>query len=491
MAVKCFSALLLFFIAFTSYGAYWVEGACDKYGKYFEGANMRYAYSAAQVRWLQQGGDWLDAIGENYGQQPYASAVIPLHTTKAPVEFNITSLVNEWIDRPESNNGLMIRNLSSLVLFHSRESNQAAYKPRLVINLRGNKQQVIEYARQDTYLFSDYKCAGDASSLKGNGNILIAFDVSAIAEPIESAYLQLHLLRKVGRKHVANIYKVAEPKALAAPNMLAFSGLDKVYETNFESDDWQQGWQLDPKSKIRLVTSNQLEGFEPLSGKALQIDLEKGQHYALNGHYKLVREPETSFDFFTTNTSDKAVNHACFSYALRFGRSWSPETVGKLPGFSGRYSEYSYAGGWGGRTSNGNNGWSARGLFQPVIVGNNQFRDSTPVGSYIYHSKMTGKWGGHYVWGQPAVLQNEKWYQLKQCIQMNHINKNDGRLITWVDGELAYVMEQVNFSNNPKVAIESLWLNVYHGGKRPAHKDMTLFIDNLKLWSRQSESRAY
>jgi hypothetical protein len=63
-----------------------------------------------------------------------------------------------------------------------------------------------------------------------------------------------------------------------------------------------------------------------------------------------------------------------FRYYLRLADDWNQIVQGgKLPGISGTYGRA----GWGGRKSNGKNGWSARGLFKMTVPAENPLAGTT------------------------------------------------------------------------------------------------------------------
>ena len=54
----------------------------------------------------------------------------------------------------------------------------------------------------------------------------------------------------------------------------------------------------------------------------------------------------------------------------------------------------------------------------------------------------------------------------------------------WVDGRLAFEKKDIRFRDSDELRIESVLMNVYHGGARPAPHNLTLFIDNLVVAGR-------
>ena len=46
-------------------------------------------------------------------------------------------------------------------------------------------------------------------------------------------------------------------------------------------------------------------------------------------------------------------------------------------------------------------------------------------------------------------------------------------------GRLAFEKKDVRMRDVPSLKIETIWLNLYHGGSRPAQSDDHLYLDNL------------
>ncbi len=239
---------------------------------------------------------------------------------------------------------------------------------------------------------------------------------------------------------------------------------DVILFTDFESGQWHKHWSGGRGKTVRVVIEDNERSFQPLQKKALQIKVLKGEHYGASIEYKFKDktggEPEEIY----------------FRYYLRFGNDWNPARGGKLPGISGTYNR----GGWGGRPSNGRNGWSARGQFQ------GQREGKTPTGFYCYHADMRGRYGDAWIWRKDKLgyLENNRWYCIEQYVRMNTPEKNDGILRGWVDGRLAFEKTDVRLRGVQDLKIECIWVNIYHGGKWTAKSDDHLFIDNIVIAKR-------
>lgn len=154
-------------------------------------------------------------------------------------------------------------------------------------------------------------------------------------------------------------------------------------------------------------------------------------------------------------------------------------TGGKLPGPAGTYGR----GGWGGRPSNGSNGWSARGLFEPSGDPDRPIQ----LSYYTYHADMDTRFGDTFAWdvGTGGRLSLGRWHRIGQWIELNAPGENDGVLRGWVDGELAMEKTDVRFRDTADLKIQEYWFNVYYGGDEPSPSDNAIYFDTLSLsWDR-------
>ena len=256
----------------------------------------------------------------------------------------------------------------------------------------------------------------------------------------------------------------AEEKGLAAdhPNDSGLKDHPAVLEVvDFENTNWVENWNGGKRKTVTIIDKDPDRNFEPLHGKALSITTPEGEHYG------------ASIEFPFKQTKDGEPSEIYFRYYLRFGDDWNPTGGGKLPGIGGTYGK----GGWGGRPSDGTNGWSARGLFKESKDG------KTPIGFYCYHAEMKGQYGENWHWDRDQLgsLENNRWYCLEQYVKLNTIGKSDGILRAWVDGKLAFEKTNVRMRNTPALKIQNIWINFYHGGKSPAASEDHAFLDNLVI----------
>ncbi len=240
------------------------------------------------------------------------------------------------------------------------------------------------------------------------------------------------------------------------------SGGDVLFSCDFESDAWYREWGMSRSDeRTTVVVADPARKFEPHRGKALRVKVERGGHYGTSIQFRFNRqlgaEPEEIY----------------FRYCLRFADDWDPARGGKLPGIAGTYGRA----GWGGRPSDGQNGWSARGLFR------GQKQGKTPIGFYCYHAEMKGRYGSDWLWDNDRLgyLENNRWYSIEQYARMNTPGQGDGILRGWVDGQLAFEKTDVRMRDSDRLKIESVWLNVYLGGTWTSNSDHHLYIDDVVI----------
>ena len=246
---------------------------------------------------------------------------------------------------------------------------------------------------------------------------------------------------------------------------VAATSADLLFRCDFESDQWFEEWGvLETPPRVELVSADAQRKFAPLRGRALRVRIDQGGHYGLSLQYsfkkRLGYEPEEIY----------------FRYYLRFANDWDPKRGGKLPGISGTYGRA----GWGGRPVNGEDGWSARGLFEGHRNG------KTPIGFYCYHMDMKGRYGSNWIWDRDDLgfLENNRWYCLEQFVKLNTPGKADGILRGWVDGKLAFEKTNTRMRSVNSLKVEAVWVNFYLGGSWSAEREHHAYIDEVVI-SRQ------
>jgi hypothetical protein len=240
-----------------------------------------------------------------------------------------------------------------------------------------------------------------------------------------------------------------------------------LFFADFAGEDWRREWSQSG-GQVDVIDADPERKFEPLLGRGLRVRIGEGTHTALNFTWKFQQ------------TAGGEPDEAYFRYYLRLGDDWN-QTVqgGKMPGFSGTYG----VAGWGGRKSDGSNGWSARGAFHPSIPDGNPLAGTHPIGTYCYHAEMPGTYGEIWLWQRDyrGFLVTNRWYCVEQHAKLNTPGESDGVLRAWIDGRPAFEKTQLRFRNNPQLRVEQVWMNVYHGGREPSPHNQHLYIDHVVI----------
>ncbi len=484
--------VLLFFVitmfnSALAQQADWAEGS----SQHNDGANREHYNSGAILPWEHFMGDWRDAADAPQGDVAYVVARVVDSDTSKPVRWDVTSLVHEWTDvdsdEKHPNQGFFLRVTDGRgpIMFASRESTDETLRPKL--QLTGERGTVSLDPVADTYLTkSTYRCQGQADELRVSAkpdHLLIRFDLKQAAKvgAISKAALVLQTTKQYGSASIG-VFRCRqghdEPTTLPAWGIAARYKNDRgigddpdvVFATGFERTNWQNEWtQAEPRERIDTVdVESRFEKFLPLDGKALRSKIAKGSTTALNTLYKFKKqtgsEPEEIY----------------FRYYLRLADNWNQTVeVGKLPGITGTYGNA----GWGGRKSNGTNGWSARGLFTKTVPPGNPLAGRTPIGFYCYHADMKSSYGTNWIWskGYRGYLATNRWYCIEQYCRLNTPGEKNGILRAWVDGHVAFEKTNVRFRRTDKLKIEQIWMNLYHGGTIPSPHDQHVFIDNVVI----------
>ncbi len=457
----------------------WAEGTDE----HDDGATRDFYNRGAGLAWEQLLGDWRDQDGALHGERAWANFDVEDTDTERYVEVDVTALVQAQLAGTARNLGFFLRPLGSggPIDFATRESAEGR-RPELVVATPGGEVRLP--ATADTHLRrSTYQCAGDSEEMRvgSDANALVAFDLSSLTEAT-SATLRLFTTRQFGGGLNIGVFEVAtgEPGERRVRQGLAAAfdrdeGIadhdDVIFVEDFESADWPTRWTA-AEGRFDTVSDDASFGFEPLVGSAVRVLLPEGENTALNLRFDFQRERAFEPD------------EVYFRYYLRFGSDWDQSVDGgKLPGISGTYGRA----GWGGRRSDGTNGWSARGAYRRGIPRvNNPLAGRTAIGSYIYHADQETTYGDVDLWtqgwgpeGRGGILENERWVSLETYVRMNTPGEPDGIVRAWVDGVLAYERTDLRFRTVDTLSIERIWMNIYHGGTAVSPADQHSFIDNV------------
>lgn len=442
----------------------WAEGqnAID------DGATRDFYNRGAGLRWRQQLGDWTDRDGALHGDAAWATTTIEDTDTERWIEWDVTDLVAAWLDGSVPEYGFYLR--GGTFIFSSREG---ATPPELVVD------GVTLEPTADTYLeASTFQQMGESEELRA-GRALLRFDLSGVTE-MSRATLRLYTLRQFGSGDV-EVFSVVTGVAAPAPEAGLAAGYERdegiashpdvVFAEGYEADDWMSGWTAHGGVFDVAEPDDSAFGFAPISGRALRVVIPEGEHTALNSHYdfmdELGEEPEEIY----------------FRYYLRLGDDWD-QTVdgGKMPGISGTYGRA----GWGGRRSDGSNGWSARGAFSRTVPDGNPLAGRTALGHYVYHAAMEGRFGDNFSWveswgpeGRGGLLEPGRWVCVDMHVRLNTPGASDGVLRAWIDGVPSMERTDMRFRDVGTLRIERIWMNIYHGGTAPSPHDQHAFIDHV------------
>src|SRR4030095_5429098 len=114
-------------------GDLWAEG-----GHGDQGATRDFYNAPAYLRSRGAMGDWLDAEGKPQGDVPFAETELVNGAQGQSVAWDVTRLVQRWVDGSLPNKGFFLRTLSGggTFKFRSREFADASQHPQLVVDGR-------------------------------------------------------------------------------------------------------------------------------------------------------------------------------------------------------------------------------------------------------------------------------------------------------------------------------------------------------------------
>lgn len=448
------------------------------------GVGCRQYSVGGRLNWRRAMGDWLDRSGTLHGDEPYATVSAGSKALANGLALDLTELARQWLEGSRPNTGVMLRALAGkgTLAIYSREAKENR-EPVLELEWQDGTTQRLSPSADVTLDCSTYKGLGQSARLRisSTHNALIVFPLPArAAAQLRAARLVLYPQKLFGRSVTVGAFSTQPPWAdvsVARTDGLAASypgdarihrDADVLFAAGFESEDWQLPWNGVARSEMSVVDVGEGNGFVPLDGKALKTTLKQGENNALNLRYLFARHH---------GTEPEEIH---LRYYLRFGADWNPDRDGgKLPGLAGTYGK----GGWGMRKSDGSNGWSVRGAFLRSIRDGGSGEVLTPVASYAYHADMKGNSGNIWGWGDGpgGLLRSNRWYAIEQYVKLNTPGRHDGVFRAWIDGHQVAERTGLSFRTLGELRIESVWMNVYHGGTATAPRDMSLYIDNVVI----------
>jgi hypothetical protein len=447
------------------------------------GMTCQYSKAAAHIAWVRPGGDWADASGRRHGDEPYASATVTRQQGPQLVEWSVTALVAKVFGSGDPVLAIYLQAMPGAADFFSREHSVAQERPLLLVQWSDGATSRHPPMADAHFSCPNHRAYGGQTTLQvgGKRTALLIFEVPMRpGHSVRSAALRMTSSRQTGTGATIGVFQGLLPGGETGPvepglaaGFVNDAGLEfhpaVWFVDRFDNVPHTRSWLNDKDvSRVRQLSRDPADKFEAFQGPALAVTLAAGTTQAMNSHIRLGKpgaaEPEEAF----------------FRYYLRLGENWNPSLDGgKLPGLSGTYGR----GGWGSRKSTGQNGWSARGAFMQLTERVGQASEARAIGTYVYHAGMAGNYGDTWGWnlGPTGVLQKNRWYSIEQRVRLNTPGKADGIYEAWVDGRLAYRKSDIRYRDTDVLRIESVWMNVYHGGTRPAPHEMGLYIDNLVI----------
>lgn len=503
------------------------------------------------VPWVHPGGDWRDRKGSLQGAVPWSSATVRNIAAEQIVVFDVTSLVNSQLSTDVNrspNRGWIVKSDAGDVsaAFYSREYADIAKQPRLRIMTSSGGYTIVaggDVSMSSSTAMSTHGLKTTLGLSGSNQRLALWFDLASVRGSINSATLSLTTTDKqygsgsstIGVYAVdltASFAPIPIQRGIAAryPSDQGIEGdPDVLFVDKFpDLAMHHRGWYWDAGSPD-INNNRSIIGdhdpadpnFHPLAPgvKAYKMTIPTGHYGGEFGRWS-----------FWSNLGYEPDAVYMRVYA-RIGTDFDSE-AGKFPfGFDGTYlaprtylhyngqllatnpvtgrkwirpDAPAYAGN-GGATSNGKNGWSARGGFAAEECDSGgkcspNRTDNPLIASgyrglhyYAYWADQPDATGSDLDWrnGLLGVIPKNKWVAIDQYMELNTVNADgsgnrDGILRVWIDGRLAF--EKIDFRvrhwpGNPaganNIKFDSVWLNLYHGGRRAAKSPMTVYLSDL------------
>ena len=227
-----------------------------------------------------------------------------------------------------------------------------------------------------------------------------------------------------------------------------------------------------PKEGLVSIVKDPLDS----SNKVLQIKYPKG----------IIQEQKTRW-----KPRFGPVDSATLSYKVFFPEGFDFVRGGKLPGLAGGSAPA------GGASTAEADGFSFRIMWREFGV----------LCDYVYHmdKNETWKWGANFLWTSDSdknkLITKEmwkdmntrfddrmylipgKWHELKTYIKMNTPGKEDGKIISWLDGKEA-VNVNLRFRKDLSFGIDRLYFTTFFGGNDPTWaptKDEVVYFKDFNI----------
>ncbi|MFP9193673.1 polysaccharide lyase [Natrialbaceae archaeon A-CW1-1] len=222
---------------------------------------------------------------------------------------------------------------------------------------------------------------------------------------------------------------------------------------DFKSNDYMGSFNLEE------VANQYLTSAYTDTGEALRIDIPEGDHYGA----RMVFNTEDNWD------------SQCEELHARYW-VYIPEDIDitqqlKLLLIGNRGSQ-----GWGGRKSDGTDGWSTR------VALHDRRRSGYGIEFYTYHADMANQYGDHNEWG--CKIPRGEWSRIDFYVKMNTPGDHNGEILgllnnTHLSGRSGLKFREEGYS---EFSINEFELLVYHGGSSPSPKDNYIVINHVEIW---------
>lgn len=490
------------------------------------------------ISWKNLGGDWKDKNGTLQGPVPWATAGIQNNSTEQAVTFDVTDLVKAHL-APGSkipNRGWLVHLFSgsTIAAFYTREYNVVSNRPKLVVttttgtfNLDSGADIGISNSSSIPY------GANGEIGVEGSARYAIWFDMTKITGTITSAkftlttsgkqfggYSGLIALFPVDLSQTFITIPVEKGIASKYTNDIGLEKdssvlfMERFRDLNLE----KRGWHHIKYQEQSII------------GETDPVDVNyKSLAPGISAYKMTIPKGTQGGDFarwiFWSNLGYEPEELYVRAY-VRMGTNFD-SMGGKFPlGIDGTYFKFQTYngnnpltkrdwtrpdapeyGGNGGNTSNGKNGWTARGGFlaqecdssgncatqaetNPLIKAGNRL-----LNFYAYYADQPDSKGQFFNWerGLLGVIPKNKWASVEQYTKVNTVNPDgsgnkDGILRVWVDGRLAFEKTDFrvrhwpgNYAGAINIKTYGIWLDFFHGGLLPATSPMDAYLSNLVI----------
>lgn len=252
-----------------------------------------------------------------------------------------------------------------------------------------------------------------------------------------------------------------------------------IYTQNFESarqgiyspEQLNHDWHT-PLWHLGLVEQRVSIVDDAHSGSALSVKLPANE-YGSNGASAFLSELKYDVD------SNSDYEELYLSYDVKFSENFEFVRGGKLPGLCGYNITKGPGQGCntGGGYPDGNDGWSARGMW----------RIDGALENYVYHAGQQSYYGDSEEWNVKAIP--GQWHSVQHRVVLNTVGKADGIIEAWFDGVKVLSKNNFEFRKTDDIRINLFYFSNFFGGADPSwapSSDQHLFFDNIRI-SAQSQ----